>query len=222
MKYLTKNWYKNKEKYHFPCELEIIKINKDDKEKIFLEEYKKTFCKMKQKHLIEEEWVFDDIFKSYLRNVKHFFSAQTLSKIYDIRLLALGKVFQEEYQLVEEEIIKKDVMQAYNKYYNTIKSKLPKDIDERLHLHDCLITNIIKESHKLTIELDCTEGYGDIKKVIFSNYSIQKEDINFINRWWLYEEIYIIDNQYELHIMTSGSREGVAYLTIRADEIILE
>ena len=134
----------------------------------------------------------------------------------------LFRSFQEEYQLVEEEIIKKDVMQAYNKYYNTIKSKLPKDIDERLHLHDCLITNIIKESHKLTIELDCTEGYGDIKKVIFNNYSIQKEDINFINRWWLYEEIYIIDNQYELHIMTSGSREGVAYLTIRADEIILE
>lgn len=106
MKYLTKECY-NSSKYYsnFPMTLEIIYREKRSLEEIFQTEYKNTFNKMKDS--LPEGYNFQNLFERYVENAKRFFSKYTLSKIADIRLLALGKVFKEEYELVEEEIIKK-------------------------------------------------------------------------------------------------------------------
>lgn len=220
MKYKTKKWYKNVTKYHFPMNLEIINSSKKDIQQIFEDEYKNEFNKMKNKLPKNyEEEVFNNIFNSYLENCKKFFYNETLKNIVDIRLLALGKVFKEEYDFIE-----KDAMQAYNKIYNTIKKKLPKDIEERLHLHDCLITNIVKEKERLIIELNCEQGFGDVKRIIFDKYTVLEEEMNFINGWWLYEEIYIVDNNYELHILIDvpyKNSSNLGYFTIRASNITL-
>lgn len=221
MKYFTKQWY-NEPKLILPFKLEIIQTDENDIEKIFQNEYKKSFEETKNERPYETEQDFEEHFKRHLEDVKKFFSTHALNSVKDIRLLALGKVFKKEYDIIEKEIIKKDKIQAYYKYYQTIKDKLPKDIDEKLDLHDCLITNIIKEKDKHIIELDCSKGYGDINRLIFKNYKIKQEQTDFKNKWWLYEEIYIVDNKYELHAMTTGSRDGLAYLTIQAEEIIIE
>lgn len=224
MKYLTKEWYNSPKKYsNFPMTLEIIYRGKRSLEEIFQTEYKNTFNKMKDS--LPEEYMFRKIFESYVENVKRFFSKYTLSKIADIRLLALGKVFKEEYALVEEEIIKKDAIQAYNKSFKEIEDRVPANIKENLNLHDCLITNIIKEENKLIIELDCSGGFIKIKNIVFDNYTIIKEQFDFINSWCLYEEIYIVENQYELHLLIDVPNKKdskLGYFTIRAKDIIFE
>ena len=48
--------------------------------------------------------------------------------------------------------------------------------------------------------------------------------MNFINGWRLYEEIYIVDNNYELHILIDvpyKNSSKLGYFTIRAENIIL-
>lgn len=222
MRYFTKQWYKGK-KREFPLKLKIIETNECDIEKVFQNEYLKSFNEMKKEKVYETEQDFAEYFKFLLENTKKFFSLYALNYVKDIRLLALGKVFKKEYDVIEEEITKKDPIQAYNEYYETIKNKLPKDIDKKLKLHDCLITNTIKEKDKYTIELDCSQGFGNIKKIIFKNYKIKKMQTDLKNKWWLYEEIYIMDNnKYELHVMTTGSQDGLAYWIIQAEKIILE
>lgn len=217
MKYITKEWCKNQAKSSFQMELEIIRTDERNIEKIFLNEYNKM-----KKRLTEgyEEYVFKSIFDSYIKNTKRFFSKETLNKVRDIRLLALGKVFEDEYDFVEREVIKKDLMQAYDKEYKKIENRLPKDIKEKLCLHDCKITDVIKQKDKLIIELDCSQGIGEIQRIIFNDYTILEEEKDFINGWWLYEEIYIDDEQYELHMLID--KKGLGYFTVRARKIELE
>lgn len=217
MKYITKEWCKNQAKSSFQMELEIIRTDERDIEKIFLNEYNKM---RKQLAGDYEEYVFDSIFDSFIKNTKRFFSKETLKKVRDIRLLALGKVFEDEYDFVEREVIKKDLMRAYDKEYKKIENKLPKDIKEKLCLHDCTITDVIKQKDKLIIELDCSQGIGEIQRIIFNDYTILEEEKDFINGWWLYEEIYIDDEQYELHMLID--KKGLGCFTVRARKIELE
>lgn len=224
MKHMTKDWYKDRMNLSFPIKLEIIDRDKSNLNEIFLNQYKQTFCHMKNNlPKNHEESVFENIFNGYLENVKKFFDMETLNKVSDIRLLALGKVFKEEYTFIEEEIIKKDAIQAYNKIFNQIKDNIPNNIKDNLNLHDALITNILREKDKFTIELDCSNSLGNVKKIRFENYKILEEENNFVNGWWLYEEIYIKDNQYELHVLIDAPYEGstkLGYFTIRAKNIV--
>ena len=224
MKHMTKDWYKDRMNLSFPIKFEIIDRDKSNLNEIFLNQYKQTFCHMKNNlPKNHEKNVFENIFKGYLENVKKFFDIETLNKVSDIRLLALGKVFKEEYPFIEEEIIKKDAIQAYNKIFNQIKDNIPNNIKDNLNLHDALITNILREKDIFTIELHCSNSLGNVKKIRFEDYKILEEENNFVNGWWLYEEIYIKDNQYELHVLIDAPYEGstkLEYFTIRAKNIV--
>lgn len=224
MKYMTKDWYKNMMNITFPTELEVICWKENNLEKTFIEQYKNKFNEIKNelpKGI--EEYVFQDIFRGYLQNVKTFFDKQTLKRVKDIRLLALGKVFIDEYKLIDEEIRRKDKLYAYHKEFNKIKNNIPKVIKENLALHDSLITGIIKEKDKLIIELDSTASRTNIKSVELDTYKIIEEEMNFINSWWLYEELYIDDNKnYELHILleeNSKKEPKLGYFTVKAQDI---
>lgn len=82
-----------------------------------------------------------------------------------------------------------------------------------------MITNIIKEENKLIIELDSTAGFIKIKNIVFDNYTVIKEEFDFTNAWCLYEELYLVDDEYELHIMLAKNSK-LGYFTIRAKDII--
>lgn len=227
MKYKTKKWWKSIDKELFPMKLEIIRSKDKDTEKIFKEEYQNLYNKMKfEGNWSDEEfkYVFKEIYESYLYNVNHLLGPNILNKITDVRLLALGKVYENEYNLIENDILKKDASLAYEKEYNKIKDKLPQDMKERLHLHDCLITKVIKEQTKLTLLVDCSKGIGNINKIVFKNYAVIEEEKSLEKSWWLDEEIYIVDNQYELHILIDSpyGKKKLGYFTIRAEVIEIE
>ena len=93
-------------------------------------------------------------------------------------------------------------------------------------MHDCSIANISKEKDRLIIELDASGGVTDIKAIIFEEYEIIEEEMNFKNGWWLYEEIYITDNKYEIHSLIDGSKDNnhcnLGYFTIKAKYIYFD
>ena len=84
---------------------------------------------------------------------------------------------------------------------------------------------------KLVLELELSEGNENIKNITFQDYKIIEEELNFINGWCLYKEIYIVDNQYEVHLLIDVPtiKEGVklkdlklGYFTIMARDIIID
>ena len=47
MKHMTKDWYKDRMNLSFPIKFEIIDRDKSNLNEIFLNQYKQTFCHMK-------------------------------------------------------------------------------------------------------------------------------------------------------------------------------
>jgi hypothetical protein len=223
MKYMTKE-RNEKEISRFIMDLEVIEKNEKNTEEIFQEQYIKTMNKMMKK-LSEnyDEEVFESFFKGCLSIAKHFFDKKTLSKVSDIRLLALGKVFEEEYDFIEKEIVEKDAHQAYSRYFKTIENELPSRIKNNLGLHDCIVTDIIRNNDKLIIEVDSSGGFVNIKNIVFEDYEILEEELDFIRGLFMCEEIYVDNNQYELHTLIYVPKKNrFGYFTIKAQNIIFQ
>lgn len=200
---------KRKERFDIPFyELEIVKGAEKFSEKLFEKLYLEELKKFSNGKIDEEnEYIFRNIFDSRVKYINNNFPEYILNKIPDVRLIALGKIDEKNYRKIDEFLQKKSHRYAYMKEYNKIKDKLPKDVEKELHLHDCLITDVVKDIDKYTIYIDCSQGIGNISGIIFENYEIVKDKNNIINSLWIDEEIYITkDNKYQVHILLSKNK----------------
>lgn len=233
MKYLTKKWYETMQKTDMHL---LLKISK--KAETFSEEYYNNLYEIEEKNWIklhkdtsgitdikQLKKEFKQLQENNIKSLKKKLPTSIINKVADIRVLALNRVSD----TVKEEIIaycqKQNIkvekqIKDYAKYCNSqFKNKQYKALYNQLHLHDALITNIIKGKDKLIMELYDKE---EVKNISFEHYTIIEEEMNFINSYWLYEELYYIDNKYELHILLNGQCEknmNLGYFTIRANNI---
>ena len=60
-----------------------------------------------------------------------------------------------------------------------------------------------------------------INVVIFKNAKILKQDCNLENVWWLYQELYKVDDKYEVHILLRDEKK-LYDLILTCDDIVLE
>ena len=195
-------------------------------EKMLVEFNKRTSFDLEQ-----EKKKFNKLHKNNIENLKYKLPNEILDNVADIRVLALARtsvIVKEQitnYCMKKNRIVEK-VLDDYREYYNRELKEYEDNIVEELSLHDCLITNIIKKKDRLTIELDSSGGFTDIKAVIFEDYEIIEEEMDFTNRWWLYEEIYINDNSYEIHSLIdvpidNKCCQNLGYFTVKAKRIAL-
>lgn len=179
--------------------------------------------------LVQAKKQFSQLQKDNIKYLKQKLPPEILNKVADIRVLSLNRATDSikkeitDYCMEQNTLVQK-ALKDYQKYYDKeLKNGKDKFIKSS-SLHDSLIIDIIKKQDKLIIELDSSESFSDFKSIIFENYRIIEEEMNFINGWWLYEEIYRIDNQYELHILIdvpiNAKKSKLGYLTIRARNII--
>jgi len=231
MKYFSKEWSKTND--NIKLNFEICLDAENFSEEVFIETYNRELNKflIANDYMGEDaEEVFEDFYNSYLKLFTKYFPKYILEKVADIRMLALKKVSPSNFYMIQEYADKKfrdyeNITAEYLKEYIKIKDKLPKKIEDNFNLHDCLITNIVKEENKYIIELDCSSGFVDIKKIIFKDYKILEEEMKFINGWCLYQEIYIVDEEYEIHLMIDVPNKedsNLGYLTIRAKDVVFE
>ena len=132
----------------------------------------------------------------------------------------------------------------YDEYYDKIRPQLPdeiKTITNYFGMHDCGIvaSYFIGKDFRLELNTSTSERYivdtspgvdpesddryRTIKNITFTNAKILEGDADLGDFWWLYEEIHILPDSYELHVFFGKFiNDDLAELTITFDSVILE
>lgn len=157
--------------------------------------------------------------------LKNNLPKEILEEVADIRVLALDKSSKNIKKKIEKycnenEKIANKTMKSYEKYFETIQDKLPQKILEDYEFHDCEIISIDKVKDDIVFTLDNSGGFTDISKIIYRNGEILENNLEE-NSYWVYDEIYILDDGYEFHIGISSGEE-YDYITLRCSDVDFE
>lgn len=147
-----------------------------------------------------------------------------LDKVKDIRVLALNYASKEIYELLEEysRNNEKYVNDKINEYVNLEKEQFENNPIEFIKesFHDCKIFEVVFMENDLTIKIDNEQGFTEKTSITFRDTNIILNE-NLENSWWLYNEIYKLEDKYEIHILASGV-EGFRELILECRDIILK
>lgn len=98
------------------------------------------------------------------------------------------------------------LLDDYSRHYESIKEHLPAGANQLTEksLHDCIIKSTERPSDdELVLILDCSGGFHYHKdiKVTFTGVSEAVIPDDMENAWWLYNEIYLNGEGFELHVL---------------------
>ena len=129
-----------------------------------------------------------------------------------------------EQWLMEYDERMEKVRKEYNDHYESIKSQLPKNVVQ-LHensLHDATIKSFESHPNDIFIMiLDCSGGFHyftDIK-LTFTGVSKLTMPEKSEGAWWLYDEVYRSDNNFELHVLFDCP---LTEFSIIAENVVIE
>lgn len=169
-------------------------------------------CKQKFQEL--QEW--------YCSDEAERLPEELIQQIADIRVLALGyctkEIMQQLKRLSEEN---RERINAIGKQYREAQQaeQIPDHIRERLHFHDCRVTEI-QSDQDIIIRLDNEGEMTDMNQITLVAPEIVRLDEHVVGSSWLYDELYRVDEGYELHVLFSG-RE-MPELIVRCEDIVVE
>ena len=93
----------------------------------------------------------------------------------------------------------------YSRHYVSIKERLPAGAVQLMEqsLHDATVISVEKTEETLIIKLDCSGGFHYFTDIQLTFTGVAEADIpeDFAGAWWLYNEIYLADNRFELHVL---------------------
>ncbi|TCT17207.1 uncharacterized protein DUF4085 [Natranaerovirga pectinivora] len=238
MKYLTKEWYGLLQKTGF----HILLVEEKDAE-IFSEDYFQRLYKQKLEEFYnifrevallqqiefdqdQTSKQFEDTFIFNLEQIKRCLSQEILNKIPDIRVFALNKaskeVIKEVTQFCEEnETLVESVRRKYQAYYKKALTVIDNNIIKNINFHDCVVKETRQTEDSFIITFVYPSGYTDVQELHLKNYKILKQELPILeNLCWLYEEIYWVDNKYELHVLFIQSDNiNTVEFTVSAENI---
>lgn len=98
------------------------------------------------------------------------------------------------------------LLDDYSRHYESIKPYLPAGAIQLTEksLHDCIVKSMSRPSFDvLVLTLDCSGGFHYFKdiKVTFTGVKEARIPEDMTNAWWLYNEIYLKDDLFELHVL---------------------
>jgi hypothetical protein len=148
--------------------------------------------------------------------------AEILEQIADIRVFSLGYCTREVMRQLKkksEENIKEmeRVLQEYRDVM--VKQDIPAEVHRKLQFHDCQVTELLT-GDALVLRFDPRGGFTEINKLTLTAPEILKQEGEFVGRYWLYQELYRIDNGYELHVLLDG--EPMSELIVRCTDIVAD
>jgi len=180
----------------------------------------KEYNKRKPFDSKKSEKEFNEFYKSMLV-INDMLPKWVYEKV-DKRLIALGYLPQNVFnKLKEQEIANKEKYDNIKKeaMNNLYSQNISEEIYANFNFHDGVIKSFkIKDGNYImkVTHSDFIESYT--VTVIFKDANIiEMEDLKFGKSIYLYEEIYKLDNSYEVHIMYEC--DGLKYLTIRCSNI---
>lgn len=148
--------------------------------------------------------------------------ADILNQIADIRMFALGYCTSEVLQQLKKKSAENTqemerVGQAYREAM--LNQNIADDVHRRVQFHDCKVTELL-HADNLVINFDNRGGFTEINKLTLTAPEILKQEGEIVGSHWLYQELYWIDQGYELHVLLDG--EPMPELIVRCTDIIAE
>jgi hypothetical protein len=166
---------------------------------------------------------FDNNMIIRMKQLEALLPEDILKDVADLRVLALNKVSKDiklrirQFCAVKEEKILK-VQQEFQNYYCSIEKLLPEKIRKEYGFHDCKITSLSQQGTDVILEIDHRGGFTNVCKIIYHNAAVIEQD-NIEGSWWLYEEIYIVNDSYEFHSALQDENGQVKYCTVKASDV---
>lgn len=249
MKYFTKEWYELCQKTSFHLPLEEEKQTETFSEEYFQQLYNteldswlnlqeeiasimettetentdgnNEYEPFNREQAIEH---FHDGFIYNQERLKKELPETILKQIADIRVFALNKATHTVINAVtkfceDNEKSVRATSMNYRRHMGEVPNTLDKEIIEKFGFHDCTIIKSVQNDMSLTLHLDNTGGFTDIVEVTFENFNIIKQDDLLEDAWWLYEEVYKVNDKYEFHVLLQNGKMGLIDFIISADQV---
>lgn len=214
MKYMTKKWYNTMQKTDLHFFLKVSKKAETFSEEYFKELYKKFNTDRKN----------TVCYKNNLKKLKKKLPKYILDEVSDIRVLALGYASKNVYNKIEkyceanERYVKK-MMNDYDKYYEKeFKKKKPIFLDD-FYFHDCVIVASRYVNNDIIFYINNKYEFAKKNKIIFKNGKIIKQESEFKNLMWLYEEIYRVNGKYEIHVLLANETGKLRNIIIECADV---
>lgn len=171
-------------------------------------DYKKTFANIHETRI-----------KETMDKLPH----ELYQQIADVRVFSLGycsKAVKNQLKALssDNEKMMNNILNEYDKVQQ--EENIPQIIEERFSFHDCEVTDLKVEKKDLVIHLNTEGGFTNFNKVTFREAEIIKQEGQIKESIWLYEELYRLDNGYEVHALLAG--EEMAELIIQCTDIMVE
>lgn len=246
MKYFTKEWYELCQKTSFHLLLEEDKQAETFSEEFFQQLYNNKFndwfdlqeeiasimetngtVNSDEYEPFNREKAIEQFFDVFIHNQEYLKGGLPeiiLKQIADIRVFTLDKATHTVINAVtkfceDNEMSVKTTSENYRRYFKEASSSFEKEIIENFGFHDCTIIKSVQNGNSLTLHLDNTGGFTDIDEVTFENPTIIKQDGLLEDSWWLYEEIYKVDDKYEFHVLLQNKNMELMDFIISADQV---
>ncbi|MHA6251754.1 DUF4085 family protein [Oceanobacillus sp. CAU 1775] len=243
MKYFTIDWYERSQKTSYHLSLE-----EDVQAETFSEEYFQKLYKdeltdwldMEEEVasiLSQEENIayepfnkdraiqqFEEGFVYNQEDLKYNLPEEILHQIADIRVFTLNKASRKVIDDVtryceENEKLVMATIENYDKYLEANSNRIEKEIVEKFGFHDCVIKKSVSNGNSFTLLLDNSGGFTNINEVTFENFNIVTQDDSIEDTWWLYEEVYKLDDSFEFHILLQNKDMDLIDFIINAERV---
>lgn len=245
MNYFTKEWYELCQKTSFHLLLEEDEQAETFSEEYFQQVYnseltswidlQEEIASIMENDLantneiepFNRQQVIEQFHEGFIYNQEHLkkgLPETLINQIADLRVFALNKATSKVINAVTEfcahnESVVSATSDNYRKYYKDASRSFEKEIDEHFRFHDCTITKSVQHDKSLTLYLDNSGGFTNIDEVTFENFNILKQDGLLENAWWLYEEIYKVNDKYEFHVLLQNREMELVDFIICADQV---
>ena len=253
---MTKEWYQTMTDSGLG-----IQLRADDRAAVFSEEFFQSIWEKKCDDMLamredvcyeyDMPWDEEDerrYFEENYRREEEIFRTRTpakiLSKVADIRVLALGYCSAEVYRDFEEyrALCEKQTEKTMEEAWELQRAQgLDKIWTGGHSLHDSLVQSVKREGEDLVIEFEAEDPeerladirendpelleemgeahflFLEIKAIRFRDAEILKREQPLENAWWLYDEIWKSERGYEIHALL-WQENDVFELTIECRE----
>ena len=251
MKYFTKGWYELCQKTSCHLSLREEKEAECFSEEYFQQLYKEKLMRwldlqeqvalQQSKRKVEKEvniqWqafniktATEEFHEKFVINqeyVKKILPEEILNEIADIRVYALGKASFKVKNAVtqfceDNKRLVENTTKEYRDYEKQELKILDIDIVKKIRFHDYVILDVKKTDQYLSIIFENPGGLIKIDEIKFENYQILNQDDSLENLWWLYDEIYIKNDRYELHVLLQNKNMDLIEFTVSAEQILFK
>ncbi|PRY82864.1 DUF4085 family protein [Alkalibacterium olivapovliticus] len=152
-------------------------------------------------------------------------SPELYQQILDIRLFSLGyctKNMKKQLKAFSKE--NENEMNRIFKEYMKVQEEesIPHIIKERFGFHDCETIDFIVGKNNVVLLLDTSGGFTDFNEITFVASKIIKQKGQIVGSICLYEELYRIEDGYEVHMLFTGDGEGMPELIVQCQDILIE